>query len=382
MARRGLDTPTSTRFRRNDTDTGMRACIILVVISLVMFTASVREGDNPGFFNTVRGGWMTITTPIRWVGGALTAPFQGLGNVFANLTAGQERLTDLKSENERLVARNAELEEYEQTAKRLESLLGLQSLYNLQSVGARIISGSTDSWSSTVTIDKGSMSGITVGMPVADANGAIGQITKCGATSATVRLISDENSSVSAMIQSSRTRGALKGSMDGSLKLTHVRTDQNVAVGDIVVTSGLGGVFPKGLPLGRVSAVERPKSSMYYEIEVEQLSSVESFEEVLVITSLTEDQKATADDVKEADKQDVTADSPTKDSSDDDKGEGSEGGSGDGSDGDNAGDDKSQGTGADGSATSTDGQDSTGGNAQGNESQGQGQGNTNGDQSG
>ena len=307
MPRKSGATPPSTRFRRTDADGGLRTCIVLVVLSLVMFTASVREGDNGGVFTTMRGAWMTITTPIRWAGGAMTAPFQGLGNIFVNLTTDQGRLSDLKAENERLVARNAELEEYEQTARRLESLLGLQSLYNLQSTGARIISGSTDSWSSTVTIDKGTASGIAVGMPVTDSNGAIGQIVKCGPTSATVRLITDENSSVSAMIQSSRAQGVLRGSVDGSLHLTLVRTDQMVEVGDTVVTSGLGGVFPKGLPLGTVLSVERTSGSMYYEIEIEPLSSTESFEEVLVITSLTEDQKATAEDVAEADSQDTAA---------------------------------------------------------------------------
>ena len=305
MPRKGGSTPPSTRFRRTDSDSGIRTSIILVVLSLVMFTASVREGDNGGVFTTMRGAWMTITTPIRWVGGAVTAPFQGLGNIFTNLTTDQGRLSDLKAENERLVARNAELEESEQTARRLESLLGLQSLYNLQSTGARIISGSTDSWSSTVTIDKGSSAGLSVGMPVTDSNGAIGQIIKCGPTSATVRLITDENSAVSAMIQSSRAQGILRGSVDGTIRLTLVRTDQTVEVGDTVVTSGLGGVFPKGLPLGTVLSVERTSGSLYYEIEVEPLASAESFEEVLVITSLTEDQKATSEDVAEADLQDT-----------------------------------------------------------------------------
>ena len=84
-----------------------------------------------------------------------------------------------------------------------------------------------------------------------------------------------------------------------------MRTDQTVEVGDTVVTSGLGGVFPKGLPLGTVLSVERTSGSLYYEIEVEPLASAESFEEVLVITSLTEDQKATSEDVAEADLQDT-----------------------------------------------------------------------------
>lgn len=311
MPRKGAATPPSTRFRRTDADAGLRVCIALVVVSLVMFTASVREGEDGGVFSTVRGAWMTITTPIRWVGGAMTAPFQGLGNVFVNLTTDQERLSELKAENERLLARNAELEEADQAARRLESLLGLQSLYDLKSTGARIISGSTDSWSSTITIDKGSSSGIAVGMPVTDSNGAIGQVVKCGATSATVRLITDENSSVSAMVQSSRAQGVLRGSVDGTLRLTLVRTDQTVEVGDTIVTSGLGGVFPKGLPLGTVTSVERTSGSLYYDIEVEPLASPTSFEEVLVITSLTEGQKATSEDVAEADQQDTRAGSAT-----------------------------------------------------------------------
>lgn len=311
MPLRGGATPPSTRFRRTDADGGLRTCVVLLVVSLVIFTMSVREGTGGGFFNTTRGVWMTITTPLRWVGGAATAPFHGLGNVVANLTADQDRLSELKAENERLVARNAELEEASQTAARLEQLLGLQSLYNLQSTGARIVSGSTDSWSSTVTIDKGSAVGLAVGMPVTDSNGAIGQIIKCGPTSATVRLITDENSSVSAMVQSSRAQGILRGSADGTLTLTLVRTDQMVEVGDTVITSGLGGVYPKGLPLGKVSSVERTSGSLYYEIEVEPISSVQSFEEVLVITSLTEEQKATAEDVAEADRQGSTTTTST-----------------------------------------------------------------------
>ena len=307
MPRKAGASSQAARFRRADSESGLRLCVTLVVVSLVMFTLSVREGSGGGVFSATRGAWMTITTPLRWVGGALTMPFQGLGNVVANLTADQERLSDLKSQNEKLIARNAELEEAEQTARRLESLLGLQSLYNLQSTAARIIAGSTDSWSSTVTIDKGTSAGLAVGMPVTDSNGAIGQIVKCGATSSTVRLVTDENSSVSAMVQSSRAQGVLRGSVDGTLHLTLVRTDQMVEVGDTVVTSGLGGVYPKGLPLGKVLSVERNSGALYYEIEVEPLASAESFEEVLVITSLTEEQKATAADVAEADEQDTLA---------------------------------------------------------------------------
>lgn len=298
----GVDQPTPG-LRKSDSDSGARLFVFLVVLSLVMFTMSARESGS-GFFTTLRGGFMTVTTPLRVVGSALTTPFQALGNVFSNLTVTQETLSDLREENERLLAKNAELQEEAQAAKRLQDLLGLQSSYSLQSTAARIISTSTDSWSRTVVIDRGSSSGLAIGMPVTNSSGAIGQIIECGPTSATVRLIADENSSVSALVQSSRAQGVLKGSAGGTLHLTLIATDQSVSVGDSVVTSGLGGVYPKGLPLGRVLSVNKNDGDLYYTIVVEPPSSAESFEEVLVITSLTENQKASSEDIAKADDQD------------------------------------------------------------------------------
>lgn len=294
------------QLRRKGSDNGMKLAVILMVVSLVLFTLSGRE-DGSGPLTSVREGFQFITTPVRIVGAAATQPFQGLSNALTNLTADQETLSELKSENEELTARNAELEESEQTAERLQSLLDLQDTYNLQSTAARIISSSTDSWSNTVTIDKGTLSGISVGMPVTDSLGVIGQTVEVGASSATVRLITDENSSVAAMVQSSRAQGMLTGSADGSLHLTMVGSDQSVSVGDTIITSGLGGVFPKGLPLGTVTNVTQSSGSSYLDIEVDPLVSTENYEEVLVVTSLTEDQEATADDLASADAQDSSS---------------------------------------------------------------------------
>ena len=144
-------------------------------------------------------------------------------------------------------------------------------------------------------------------MPVTDSLGVIGQTVEVGASSATVRLITDENSSVAAMVQSSRAQGMLTGSADGSLHLTMVGSDQSVSVGDTIITSGLGGVFPKGLPLGTVTNVTQSSGSSYLDIEVDPLVSTENYEEVLVVTSLTEDQEATADDLASADAQDSSS---------------------------------------------------------------------------
>ncbi len=302
---RAKSSPSKIRRREPGGNVGLLT-IILVALSLAMFTLSVREGES-GFFGSARSVVQTIVSPIRVMGAYMTAPLSGFGNVMRNLTADEKTLSELKEENARLLARNVELEEAEQTARRLEQLLEIRNTYSLQSIAARIISGSLDSWTASVTIDKGSSSGVSVGMPVSNAMGAVGQVIECAASTATVRLLTDEGSSVSAMVHASRAQGMLEGSPDGTLRLSLIRTDQTVNAGDVVVTSGLGGVFPKGLPVGKVATVEKTPGSTYYEIVVEPYYRPDTLEEVLVITSLTEEQQATSADIEDADRPDLEA---------------------------------------------------------------------------
>lgn len=288
--------------------------IVLCVLSVLLLTFYIREGDT-GPIHAVRSGVVTVTSPLKMAGSVIASPFNALGNIFSNLTASQETLSDLRDQNAELTAKVAELSEAQETATRLEALVGLQSTYNLQSTAARIIGGSSDAWTQTVTIDKGSADGFTVGMPVCNAYGVIGQITECALNVSTVLMINDETSGVAAMIQSSRAQGMLRGQADGSLRLEYVPADAEVKVGDIVITSGIGGVFPKGLPLGTVTSVEKSDNDVYYTISVRTQSSTENNEEVLVITSLNADQVATDEDVAQAN------DAATAAASDGDSGE-------------------------------------------------------------
>lgn len=288
-----------------------RLLVILCAVSLALFALGLREQDGTGPVHAVRGVFQTVTSPVRLVGSAVTTPVRGLGNVFGNLTASSETLSELKSENDQLKAQVAQLSEYQRTADTLSGLLQLRSTYSLRSVAARVIAVSRDSWSSTVTLDKGTSSGFAVGMPVTTATGVIGQISECSATTSTVRLITDEKSGVSATVQASGAQGQLVGSPDGTLRLTLVRTDLAVNVGDMVVTSGLGGVYPKGLPIGTVSNVTKSSNSMYYDITVEPLAGTGSFGEVLVVTSVDESQQATDQDASAANAQDASSQAVT-----------------------------------------------------------------------
>ena len=277
----------------------MRPFVICCLVSLLLLTFYVREGEA-GVIHSIRSGVNTVATPVRMVGAVVATPFNAIGNVFKHLSAPQETLSELKKQNEELTSELAQLTEAEKTAERLESLLGLQSTYNLQSTAARIIGTTGDAWSQTVTIDKGSANGFEIGMPVCNSGGVIGQIIEVSAATSTVRLINDENSGVSAMVQSTRAQGILQGQPDGTLMLSYVPADADVKVGDVIITSGLGGRFPKGLPLGTVSSVSRAANATYYTIVVRAISTAESNEEVLVITSLTDEQAASSEDVAAA----------------------------------------------------------------------------------
>lgn len=285
----------SSNLHSSRQSTGGRPLIVLCLVSVLLLTFYLREGDA-GVIHSLRGMAMTVASPVRMLGGVISAPF----NAVANAGASSETLSELKAENERLTAKVAELSEAQETATRLEKLVGLQSTYDLASTAARIIGSTGDAWTEAVIIDKGSNAGFEVGMPVCSSGGVIGQIIEVSATTSTVRLVSDEQSGISAMVQGSRAQGMLRGQADGTLRLEYVVADAEVSTGDIIITSGIGGSFPKGLPLGTVASIDRASNAVYYTIVVRAVSTAENNEEVLVITSIGEDQVPSDEEVAAA----------------------------------------------------------------------------------
>ncbi|MDO5043926.1 MAG: rod shape-determining protein MreC [Coriobacteriia bacterium] len=272
-------------FKRTSVFPGFRLFAILVVLSFVIMTVYAREGEN-GPIHTFKSGIMLITSPIKSVSSVLVSPVGGLSNIMRNATADEASLIELELENARLRNQNASLIEAQKEAERLEGLLGLKSTYHLKTQSARVIGGSSDSWNKSITIDKGSSSGLALDMPVLNSYGLVGQISEITANSASVRLVNDESSGISAMIQSSRAEGIVQGNPDGSLSLNFVTSGSTVVRGDIVITSGMGGVYPRGIPIGEVVNVSSDPNNLYYSIQMQVPYDYKSFEEVLIITQL------------------------------------------------------------------------------------------------
>ena len=150
----------------------------------------------------------------------------------------------------------AQGEEYRLEAQRLQALLNLKDAYDLEGVGARVIGRSTDAWNQTITIDAGADEGVETGMTVMGPSGVAGQVVAVSPGSSTVRLLSDPASGAAALIQSSRAEGIVRGSLDGLLYLENIGADVTVSVGDVVLTSGLGGSYVRGLLIGTVARVD------------------------------------------------------------------------------------------------------------------------------
>jgi rod shape-determining protein MreC len=256
--------------------------LLLCLLSIVLMTVWAREGDE-GPLHAVSSGVEFVTTPLQGVGAILTTPIRAVGDIYTNATTDADTVAELRKQNETMQSQSIRMEEYRQENDRLSKLLDLKEAYNLESVGARVISTSTDSWNQTITLNKGSRAGLSVGMPVLSANGLIGQIESVTPYGSTVRLITDEKSGVAVFLQISRAEGVLSGSIDGILSLDFVPLNVEVTFGEPVITSGAGGIYPKGIPIGEVASVDFAPSDVYKTIVVKPISRVHTYEEVLVV---------------------------------------------------------------------------------------------------
>lgn len=257
--------------------------VVLVVVSVLLITVSVRM-DNGGVFGAARNVVHAVSSPLQELCSAVSAPFRAL-NGEPDGTAGMsdEDVSALKQENEQLRVLVAQLEEYRQQDQRLTALLGLSDTYGLETVSGRVLNVKSG-WDHTATISVGSDDGVRVGMGVMSSCGLYGQVESVSAGTSVVRLITDADSSVSAMIQGTRATGIITGSYDGTLVMEYVSVESSVGEGDIVITSGAGGTYPRGIIVGTVASVEKDSTKMYYRIIVNPISSIRNCEEVLVLT--------------------------------------------------------------------------------------------------
>ncbi|MBU0481508.1 MAG: rod shape-determining protein MreC [Proteobacteria bacterium] len=207
----------------------------------------------------------------------------------SNIWSGYVDLWDVREENLRLQEEinkyqsiNIKYREAVATNIRLGKLLELKEILPPPTLSAQIIGRDPSQWFKTITVDRGSSDGITRGMPVVTVEGVVGQILDGGAHYSKVLLANDPNSALDVLIQRTRVQGIIKGE-GTSYRLHYVLKNNEVEAGDQIVTSGMGGVFPKGLPVGTVSKVVNNKRGMFLEIDVAPAVTFSRLEHVIII---------------------------------------------------------------------------------------------------
>lgn len=193
----------------------------------------------------------------------------------------------LKEQIEQMRLEQVRLSEDAAQAHRLQSLLAFKEQFIAKTVPAQVIGSSGSDLSRSIYIDKGSDDGIAQDMAVITAGGIVGKVLRVYPSTSLVLMINDQSSGVGALLEKSRLQGVLRGTPTGELILERVMSDETVAAGETVLSSGGDQIFPKGLPVGTVSKVSLGRE-MFLNIRVKPAADLSRLEEVLVVTEKRE----------------------------------------------------------------------------------------------
>jgi len=260
--------------------------VTVVMAALVLVLFSVKYGSERILLKKIV---MEVASPVQ---GALDASLKSVRDAWLRYIF----LVGVQDENKKLKKRIGELEatvnEYQEAyleAQRLRKILDVENKSTHAFVCARVIGKELGALSRTLLINKGSADGLKSGMPVLAPAGLIGRLTDVSWHYAKVLLLIDENSHMDAIVQRNRTQGIVSGAGPEGMILKYVPQTQDVQEGDVIVSSGIGGVFPAGLMVGRVHYVDRKNTGLFLKISVLPFADLSRLEEVLVLTTATQE---------------------------------------------------------------------------------------------
>ncbi|MEO6458751.1 MAG: rod shape-determining protein MreC [Chloroflexia bacterium] len=258
--------------------------VALVLVSLAFILLS--QGRN---LQPLESAANTVLTPIQQAVHDATAGVGGWVDAIRRVNDLQEENRKLRAALDSVTSENVLYQEYQRENEQLRAMLKFQSARpEIKAVLASNIGGDPSGLLEILTIDRGTASGIDVGMAVVSPGGIlVGQISDVKADRSTVLLITDVKSSIPVSTQRTQTPGVVDGQWQkgGRLLMRHIPRDADVKDGDILLTSGLSGAFPKGIIVGQVSTARQSDVQMEKEAEAYPLVQLNALEDVLVITS-------------------------------------------------------------------------------------------------
>ncbi len=214
---------------------------------------------------------------------SLAGGIEGLWDGYIALIHTQEENQRLVKEMEQLQGENLRLRELALENSRRQQLLEFKESSPLKVSAARVVGRDPTNWFKTITINKGEKDGIGVNMGVITPTGVVGRIIRTTPTASQVLLLTDHSSSIAALVQRTRDEGLVEGLESGHARMKYLSMLSEVGVGDTVLTSGLAGIFPKGLLIGQVTEVHKKEDGLFQVAQIKPAVDFTMLEEVLVI---------------------------------------------------------------------------------------------------
>ena len=266
-------------FRKNQVP--LSACFCLLLSIYILMAAARGQLKNE-----------PLGALLMWIMRPLQIASQGAVNWVIDFRENYDTLVGFKTENERLRKRiqNLEVErqkylEADATNRQLKQLLDFRSHLPAGAITASIIANSATSWFKSCQIDKGSVDGVRKGMAIVTPLGVVGQVVAVTPRTAKVILLTDQNSGIDVLVQRTRSRGIVSGSLESGTVLKYVKRSEDIQQGDRLITSGMDGVFPKGMMVGTVIKVLKQHIGLFQFIEVLPAVQTPLTENVLVVSA-------------------------------------------------------------------------------------------------
>jgi rod shape-determining protein MreC len=254
---------------------------LVVLVSLVLLTLESRGRGSAGPGDLIA----RVITPLQTVLAKIHQSAVSVWATYLDWKRFRGKNRELREEVERLRIASLQVRETQEENLRLRRLLELRDRLPLSTLAGEVIAKEWSGWVRSLIVNRGRGDGIVRMTPVIVPEGLVGRVAEVRAGAAVIQLINDPSSAVGAMVQRTRIVGVVEGEPGGSIRFKFpARDGRGLQVGDLIVTSGLGGLFPKGLPVGRVRAAEERGSGLFHYAQLQPVADFARVEEVLLLT--------------------------------------------------------------------------------------------------
>jgi len=255
-----------------------------LVLSFLLMTLQVRH--ETAVVSFTRQVLLFTVSPFIKLTAVTVQGVTGIWRDYVDLRGLQEENKGLQRETATQKRRIDQLEEQALETQRLQALLAMRQASRAEFLTARVIGKDATNWFKTILLDRGSLEGVRRNQPVLAPDGLVGRVVEVTPTSAKVQLLTDPVNAVGGLIQRTRVTGIVSGNLGAGARVRYLPLMADVVVGDQVVTSGMGGVFPKGIPIGRITAVDRRSGALFQEASLQSAVDLSRLEEVLILMTL------------------------------------------------------------------------------------------------